>query len=93
MVSNAQMCLQQRLHQAGLCGSVVKTRREHFSNEDSPNSPISLYLISFADEAQFEQKLEAESVTQEDKEAELVEIADEDKINDGANDSIEVLRK
>jgi hypothetical protein len=30
--------------------------------------------------------LEAESVTQE-------EIADEDKINDGANDSIEVLRK
>ena len=56
----------------GLRGS-IKTHRDHFSNDDlTINSPISLELLSFTEEAQLEERLEedAESVPQEDLKAE-----------------------
>ena len=81
----------------GLRGSSIKTHRDHFSNDDlTINSPISLELLSFTEEAQLEERLEedAESVPQEDLKADMiVEISDEAIIEnyDSANDSIEVL--
>ena len=75
----------------------IKTHGDHFSNDDLIiNSPISLELLSFTEEAQLEERLEedAESVPQEDLKADMiVEISDEAIIenNDGPNDSIEVL--
>jgi hypothetical protein len=66
----------------GLRGSSIKTHRDHFSNEDlTINSPISLELLSFTEEAQLEERLEedAESVLQEDLKADMiVEISDEE---------------
>ena len=76
----------------GLRGSVVKTKRDHFSNDDlTINSPISLELLTITEEA--EETLEAESVQQEEFEAESEEIADEAIIanTDFANESIEIL--
>ena len=78
----------------GLRGSVFNTKRDHFSNNDlTINSPISLELLTITEEARFEETLEAESVPQDEFEAESEEIADEAIIEntDFANESIEVL--
>ena len=78
----------------GLRGSLKTTNRDHFSNDDlTINSPITFELLSFAEEARFEETLEAEEsvTTQEEGEAEFVEIDDEDQNNHKAYDLIEVL--
>jgi hypothetical protein len=74
----------------GLRGST----RDNFSNDDlTINSPIFFELLSLNEEAQFEETLEAEEsvTTQEEGEAEFVEIDDEDQNNHEAYESIEVL--
>ena len=78
----------------GLRGSLKTTNRDHFSNDDlTINSPITFELLSFTEEARFEETLEAEEsvTTQEEVEAEFVEIDDEDQNNHEAYDSIEIL--
>jgi hypothetical protein len=78
----------------GLRGSLKTINRDHFSNDDlTINSPITFELLSFTEEPQFEETLEAEEsvTTQEEGEAEFVEIDDEDQNNHEAYDSIEVL--
>ena len=80
----------------GLRGSLKTTNRDHFSNDDlTINSPITFELLSFTEEAQFEETLEAEEsvTTQEEGEVESIDIADEaiNEADDAANDSIEVL--
>jgi hypothetical protein len=78
----------------GLRGSLKTINRDHFSNDDlTINSPITFELLSFTEEAQLEETLEAEEsvTTQEEVEAEFVEIDDEDQNNHEAYVSIEVL--
>jgi hypothetical protein len=77
----------------GLRGS-LKYNRDHFSNDDlTIKSPISFDLLTITEEARFEETLQAESVPQQEIEAESVEIADETFIEntDFVNESIEVL--
>ena len=80
----------------GLRGSLKTIHRDHFSNDDlTINSPITFELLSFTEEARFEETLEAEEsvTTQEEGEVESIDIADEaiNEADDATNDSIEVL--
>ena len=72
---------------------VALSRPNEINDDLTINSPISLELLTITEEARFEETLEAESVQQEEFEAEIEEIADEAIIanTDFANESIEIL--